>query len=72
MVTVGQEVAKMVNLQTFLTVPEVGAELRRSVTSIYRDLKRGTIPSVRIGSKILVSRQFIDRLAQIPTDQDSE
>ena len=44
----------------FYTVPEVRKMLRLAKSTVYRYVKTGVIPSVRIGNKILVSRKVIE------------
>ena len=44
----------------FYTVPEVAKILRMAKATVYRYIRTGVIPSVTIGSKILVSKQVIE------------
>ena len=45
-----------------LTLSEVAALLRISRGSAYEAAKRGEIPTIRIGRRLLVSREAFDRL----------
>jgi excisionase family DNA binding protein len=55
-----------------LTVEEAAATLGISRASAYEAARRGDIPSIRIGKRILVPRSQLDRLLnpeQSPTDE---
>lgn len=42
------------------TVPEVAAELMLPVSTVYDLIKRGEIPSVRVGKRIRVPKQRLE------------
>lgn len=44
-----------------LTVEEVAAVLRISVRSAYEGVRRRDIPSIRVGNRILIPRQALER-----------
>ena len=50
----------MENEKEFYTVPEVRKVLCLSKSTVYRYIKTGVIPSVKVGNKILVSRKIIE------------
>ncbi len=45
---------------SWLTVPEVAAELRVSRMTVYRLIKGGDLPSIRIGRNIRVPENALD------------
>lgn len=45
-----------------LTPREVAHELRLGRNSVYEAIRNGTIPSVRIGRRLLIPRAALDRL----------
>jgi len=47
-----------------LTIEETAAILRIGRNQAYEAAKRGEIPSIKIGRRILVSRQALDQLLQ--------
>lgn len=53
-----------------LTVKEVAAVLNISRGLAYKAVRDGTIPTIRIGRRILVSRRALDRLLETPTPLD--
>ena len=53
-----------------LTVKEVAAALNISRGLAYKAVKDGTIPTIRIGRRLLVPRQALDRLLESPTTVD--
>jgi excisionase family DNA binding protein len=55
-----------------LTVPEAGAELGISKSAAYEAIKRGEIPSIRIGRRIIVPRVALDRLFEQPGGKGEE
>jgi excisionase family DNA binding protein len=50
-----------------LTVPEVAALLGLSRMSAYTAVRDGTIPSLRIGRRVLIPRVALDRLIDTAT-----
>lgn len=48
-----------------LTVPEVAETLGISTDSVYLAIRRGEIPALRLGRRLLVPREAIDRLLQV-------
>jgi excisionase family DNA binding protein len=46
------------------TVPEVAAELGIGRNAAYEAVKRGEIPTVKIGRRLLVPRDAVDRILQ--------
>jgi excisionase family DNA binding protein len=48
------------------TVGETAAQVGMCRNSIYIAIRRGDIPSVRIGKKILVPKHYIERLLKEP------
>jgi excisionase family DNA binding protein len=50
-----------------LTVKEVAAALNISRGLAYKAVRDGSIPTIRIGRRILVSRRALDRLLETPT-----
>jgi len=47
-----------------ITVPEAGEQLGLGRNAAYEAAKRGEIPTVRIGRRLLVPRDAIDRLLE--------
>lgn len=47
-----------------ITVPEAGEQLGIGRNAAYEAAKRGEIPTVRIGRRLLVPREAVDRLLQ--------
>lgn len=45
-----------------LTVPEISVILRVSLTSAYKAVRSGQIPSVKIGKRDIISRRVIERM----------
>jgi excisionase family DNA binding protein len=45
-----------------LTVKQVASELGLSTNTVYEAIRRKEIPSVKIGRKIFVSRQALERM----------
>ncbi len=45
-----------------ITVPEAGAQLGLGRNSAYEAVKRGEIPTVRIGRRLLVPRNAVDQI----------
>lgn len=45
-----------------LTAPEVGQLLGISRNQVYKGVREGSIPSIRVGSKILVPVEALQRL----------
>jgi excisionase family DNA binding protein len=45
-----------------LTPKETAKELRMGINQVYAGIKRGEIPSVTIGNKILVPTKMLDRM----------
>ncbi|MBV9201239.1 MAG: helix-turn-helix domain-containing protein [Alphaproteobacteria bacterium] len=54
-----------------ITVPEAGEQLGLGRNAAYEAAKRGDIPTVRIGRRLLVPREAIDRLLQRAMEQRS-
>lgn len=50
--------------QKTITIPEAAQELGISRNGAYEAAKRGEIPTVRIGRRLLVPRNAIDRLLE--------
>ncbi len=48
-----------------LTVKQVATELGLSTNTVYEAIRRKEIPSVKIGRKIFVSRQALERMLQV-------
>jgi len=46
----------------FVSVPEAGMDLNLSRGGAYAAVRRGEIPAIRIGRRLLVPADFIDRL----------
>jgi excisionase family DNA binding protein len=44
-----------------LTPVETAKILRLSLPTVYRELNNGTIPSVKVGARFLISRTRLDR-----------
>lgn len=60
-------------LPLVLTVQETAIQLRLSLNSTYDAIKRGDIPSVKIGRRIVVPRAALERLLeQAGTEQVPE
>jgi excisionase family DNA binding protein len=47
-------------MTTLLTTKEIGARLRCSVPTVKRLLKRGELPIVRVGRRVLVRQEAVD------------
>lgn len=47
-----------------VTVPEAGAQLGISRNAAYEAVKRGEIPALRLGRRLVVSKAVIDRLLE--------
>jgi hypothetical protein len=45
-----------------LTIPQGAKVLRRPERGVRRDVETGLIPHVVIGGRVLISREFLDRL----------
>lgn len=54
---------KMPSETKWLTVSQVANLMPISIQSVYRAIRKGDIPSIRIGGRILVPRAALDRLA---------
>jgi excisionase family DNA binding protein len=52
----------MENEAVLLKVKHAARLLDRSASAVYEDLRRGTIPSVRIGNSLRIPRAAIDRM----------
>lgn len=48
-----------------LTVKQVATELGLSTNTVYDAIRRKEIPSVKIGRKIFVARQALERMLQV-------
>lgn len=48
-----------------LTVPEVAEVLGISSDTVYSEIRKGRIPAVRFGRRLLVPCEAIDRLLQV-------
>ena len=44
-----------------MTIKETCVYLKKSTTSLYQDMKRGLIPTVKIGNKRLIVKDVLDR-----------
>ena len=55
-----------------LTVPEVAERLRIGRNAAYDAIKRGEIPSIRIGKRILVSCVAFDQFLAVPKGPGNE
>ena len=44
------------------TAKEAAAKLGINITSVYEGLKKGEIPSIKIGNRVLIPRAAFDRL----------
>jgi excisionase family DNA binding protein len=53
---------KIMDTEHILTVDEVARLLRIGRASAYAAVKKGEIPSIRIGRRILVPRAALDRI----------
>ncbi len=47
----------------FLTIKQFCLETNISRTTLYRHLKKGAIPFIRIGSRVLIAAAILDKLA---------
>lgn len=54
-----------------LTVEEAGQRLGLGRNKAYEAVKKGMIPSLRFGGKIVIPRQAIDRLLASPGTPDT-
>jgi excisionase family DNA binding protein len=54
------------------SVEEAGERLGLGRNSVYEAVKRGDIPSIRIGGRILVPRQALERLLDKASDPAGE
>jgi len=55
-----------------MTVPEAGAMLGLSRPSAYEAVKRGDLPVIRIGRRLVVSRKAIERMLERGTNLNAE
>ncbi|MFC1708462.1 helix-turn-helix domain-containing protein [Candidatus Omnitrophota bacterium] len=44
-----------------MTIKETCVYLKKSTTALYKDMKRGIIPTVKIGNKRLIVKDVLDR-----------
>jgi len=51
----------MSNVTPLMTIEELGEHLRVTKRTIYRMLKRGTIPALKVGHKWRFDRETIDK-----------
>ena len=63
---------RLVDLPEILTVAEAGRVLRLGRNSAYEAVRRGEIPSVRIGRRLLVPRVALERLLATAGPQGRE
>ncbi len=60
------------SLPTVLTIPETAKILRIGRNSAYEAARRGQIPTIKIGKRLLVPREALERqLAQAKVKMDS-
>ena len=52
-------------LPAVLTVPEAAALLRVGKNTMYLAIQRGDVPSLKLGRRVLVPRDALQRLLQI-------
>jgi len=45
-------------------VAEAAKELGLTPTAVYRHVQRGNLPAVRLGRRVLISREVLDRLTK--------
>ncbi len=64
--------AGLEGLPTVLTIPETAKILRIGRNSAYEAARRGQIPTIKIGKRLLVPREALERqLAQAKVKMDS-
>ena len=54
--------------EEMLTTKEVAAILRVHTTTVYRLIKTGRLPSIRVGSDYRVSSVRLEQLMQVPAE----
>lgn len=50
-----------------LSVEEVAEALGTSRDCVYRAINKGEIPSVKVGTRVLIPRVWLERLFEVPT-----
>ena len=58
--------------EEMLTTKEVAAILRVHTTTVYRLIKTGRLPSIRVGSDYRVSSVRLEQLMQVPAEVVSD
>ena len=61
----------MTVIKTVLSVQEAAEVLRLSRNSCYEAIRRGEIPSLRIGKRILIPRVALEKMLQEPNTTGS-
>lgn len=56
---------RIIDDQEIMTVDETAKRLRLSRSSVYEGIRRGEIPAIRVGRRILVLKGELDRLLQV-------
>jgi excisionase family DNA binding protein len=51
---------KVTDASELLTVPEVAKLLKLSVTFVWREVRAGTLPTIRLGRSVRVTRADLD------------
>jgi excisionase family DNA binding protein len=54
-----------------MTVKEVIAFLGMDSDAVYRAVRRGTIPSIKVGRKYLIPRDFVNRMLAAKGGRDA-
>jgi excisionase family DNA binding protein len=67
----GPELVRLADLPDFLTVDQVAAVLRLSRGSVYQAVRRGELPSVPLGRRLLIPKRFLMRLAGMEAESEA-
>lgn len=64
--------SEKVDSPQFLTIAQLMRKIPISRPTIYRYIKKGLIPTIRIGRRVIIDAEFLSRLKERASDPNKE